>query len=77
MIVQFGGKPFSCSPLNLEQWLWCLFVGVGELIWGQVILFITFTYKTKHFLVSVFFAASLTVISEVFLHKVYLEILTM
>ncbi|TTJ85389.1 Plasma membrane calcium-transporting ATPase 2 [Bagarius yarrelli] len=37
VIVQFGGKPFSCSPLNLEQWLWCLFVGVGELIWGQVI----------------------------------------
>ncbi|XP_026783734.3 plasma membrane calcium-transporting ATPase 3a isoform X3 [Pangasianodon hypophthalmus] len=37
VIVQFGGKPFSCSPLNVEQWLWCLFVGVGELIWGQVI----------------------------------------
>ncbi|XP_064414359.1 plasma membrane calcium-transporting ATPase 3b isoform X8 [Latimeria chalumnae] len=37
LIVQFGGKPFSCSPLNIEQWLWCLFVGVGELVWGQVI----------------------------------------
>ncbi|XP_042617802.1 plasma membrane calcium-transporting ATPase 3-like isoform X7 [Cyprinus carpio] len=37
VIVQFGGKPFSCSPLNAEQWLWCLFVGMGELIWGQVI----------------------------------------
>ncbi|KTF77755.1 hypothetical protein cypCar_00019658 [Cyprinus carpio] len=37
VIVQFGGKPFSCSPLNVEQWLWCLFVGMGELIWGQVI----------------------------------------
>ncbi|XP_077185778.1 plasma membrane calcium-transporting ATPase 3 isoform X1 [Paroedura picta] len=37
VIVQFGGKPFSCSPLNAEQWLWCLFVGVGELVWGQVI----------------------------------------
>ncbi|XP_066473511.1 plasma membrane calcium-transporting ATPase 3 isoform X10 [Tiliqua scincoides] len=37
VIVQFGGKPFSCSPLNTEQWLWCLFVGVGELVWGQVI----------------------------------------
>ncbi|XP_037391799.1 plasma membrane calcium-transporting ATPase 3a isoform X3 [Pygocentrus nattereri] len=36
-IVQFGGKPFSCSPLNVEQWLWCLFVGVGELLWGQLI----------------------------------------
>ncbi|XP_065104484.1 plasma membrane calcium-transporting ATPase 3a isoform X2 [Paramisgurnus dabryanus] len=37
VIVQFGGKPFSCSPLNMEQWLWCLFVGMGELVWGQVI----------------------------------------
>ncbi|XP_072847530.1 plasma membrane calcium-transporting ATPase 3 isoform X3 [Pogona vitticeps] len=37
VIVQFGGKPFSCSPLNAEQWLWCLFVGFGELVWGQVI----------------------------------------
>uniref|UniRef100_A0A8C3NF93 Calcium-transporting ATPase n=1 Tax=Geospiza parvula TaxID=87175 RepID=A0A8C3NF93_GEOPR len=36
LIVQFGGKPFSCSPLSAEQWLWCLFVGVGELVWGQV-----------------------------------------
>ncbi|KAM9576765.1 plasma membrane calcium-transporting ATPase 3 isoform 1-T1 [Trichechus inunguis] len=37
IIVQFGGKPFSCSPLSTEQWLWCLFVGFGELVWGQVI----------------------------------------
>ncbi|XP_054043620.1 LOW QUALITY PROTEIN: plasma membrane calcium-transporting ATPase 3-like, partial [Rissa tridactyla] len=35
-IVQFGGKPFSCSPLSAEQWLWCLFLGLGELLWGQV-----------------------------------------
>ncbi|KAM3911805.1 plasma membrane calcium-transporting ATPase 3 isoform 1-T1 [Leptodactylus fuscus] len=37
LIVQFGGKPFSCAPLNTQQWLWCLFVGVGELVWGQLI----------------------------------------
>ncbi|XP_055748398.1 plasma membrane calcium-transporting ATPase 3-like isoform X7 [Salvelinus fontinalis] len=37
VIVQFGGKPFSCTPLNVEQWLWCLLVGVGELLWGQLI----------------------------------------
>lgn len=36
MIVQFGGKPFSCSPLQLDQWLWCIFIGLGELVWGQV-----------------------------------------
>ncbi|XP_058266318.1 plasma membrane calcium-transporting ATPase 3b isoform X1 [Hemibagrus wyckioides] len=44
IIVQFGGKPFSCAPLNVEQWLWCLFVGVGELLWGQVIA----TVPTSH-----------------------------
>ncbi|XP_034770869.2 plasma membrane calcium-transporting ATPase 3-like isoform X2 [Acipenser ruthenus] len=37
VIVQWGGKPFSCAPLNVEQWLWCLLVGVGELLWGQLI----------------------------------------
>ncbi|XP_042537336.1 plasma membrane calcium-transporting ATPase 4 isoform X2 [Dipodomys spectabilis] len=36
-IVEFGGKPFSCTKLNLMQWLWCLFIGIGELLWGQVI----------------------------------------
>ncbi|XP_063792391.1 plasma membrane calcium-transporting ATPase 3 isoform X1 [Pseudophryne corroboree] len=44
LIVQFGGKPFSCSPLNAQQWLWCLFVGVGELVWGQLIS----TVPTSH-----------------------------
>ncbi|XP_039653419.1 plasma membrane calcium-transporting ATPase 2 isoform X6 [Perca fluviatilis] len=37
VIVQFGGKPFSCQPLNLEKWMWCVFLGLGELVWGQVI----------------------------------------
>ncbi|KAM9859487.1 plasma membrane calcium-transporting ATPase 2 isoform 4-T4 [Aulostomus maculatus] len=37
LIVQFGGKPFSCQPLDLEKWMWCVFLGLGELVWGQVI----------------------------------------
>ncbi|XP_068598762.1 plasma membrane calcium-transporting ATPase 1-like [Brachionichthys hirsutus] len=37
LIVQFGGKPFSCTALTLDQWLWCVFIGVGELLWGQLI----------------------------------------
>ncbi|XP_063147924.1 plasma membrane calcium-transporting ATPase 2 isoform X2 [Candoia aspera] len=37
VIVQFGGKPFSCSPLELDQWMWCVFIGLGELVWGQLI----------------------------------------
>uniref|UniRef100_A0A2K5EF00 Calcium-transporting ATPase n=1 Tax=Aotus nancymaae TaxID=37293 RepID=A0A2K5EF00_AOTNA len=36
-IVEFGGKPFSCTRLSLSQWLWCLFIGIGELLWGQII----------------------------------------
>ncbi|XP_032827422.1 plasma membrane calcium-transporting ATPase 2-like isoform X1 [Petromyzon marinus] len=37
VIVQFGGKPFSCSGLSPEHWLWCVFLGAGELLWGQLI----------------------------------------
>uniref|UniRef100_A0A8C2L4S0 Calcium-transporting ATPase n=1 Tax=Cyprinus carpio TaxID=7962 RepID=A0A8C2L4S0_CYPCA len=37
VIVQFGGKPFSCVGLSIEQWLWCIFLGFGCLLWGQII----------------------------------------
>uniref|UniRef100_UPI00358F9F25 plasma membrane calcium-transporting ATPase 2-like isoform X2 n=1 Tax=Myxine glutinosa TaxID=7769 RepID=UPI00358F9F25 len=37
LIVQFGGKPFSCQSLSLDHWLWCIFLGFGELLWGQAI----------------------------------------
>ncbi|KAJ8381618.1 hypothetical protein SKAU_G00023960 [Synaphobranchus kaupii] len=37
VIVQFGGKPFSCVGLTIDQWLWCVFLGFGCLLWGQVI----------------------------------------
>ncbi|XP_055504235.1 plasma membrane calcium-transporting ATPase 2 isoform X6 [Leucoraja erinacea] len=37
VIIQLGGKPFSCVPLKVDQWLWCVVLGVGELLWGQVI----------------------------------------
>ncbi|XP_055000229.1 plasma membrane calcium-transporting ATPase 4 isoform X5 [Sorex araneus] len=36
-IVEFGGRPFSCTKLTLSQWLWCMFIGIGELLWGQLI----------------------------------------
>ncbi|NXB81789.1 AT2B4 ATPase, partial [Donacobius atricapilla] len=44
IIVEFGGKPFSCSGLTLSQWFWCIFIGVGELLWGQLIC----TVPTSH-----------------------------
>lgn len=37
LIVQFGGKPFSCTELSIDQWLWCVFLGMGTLLWGQMI----------------------------------------
>nr|XP_020449210.1 plasma membrane calcium-transporting ATPase 1-like isoform X3 [Monopterus albus] len=37
IIVEFGGKPFSCVGLTFEQWLWCLFLGFGTLLWGQLV----------------------------------------
>ncbi|XP_067287650.1 plasma membrane calcium-transporting ATPase 4 isoform X1 [Pseudorasbora parva] len=46
IIVQFGGKPFSCTALTIDQWLWCVFIGVGELLWGQVITAIP-THRLK------------------------------
>uniref|UniRef100_A0A8C6PFJ0 Calcium-transporting ATPase n=1 Tax=Nothobranchius furzeri TaxID=105023 RepID=A0A8C6PFJ0_NOTFU len=37
LIVQLGGKPFSCASLTIEQWLWCVVLGVGSLLWGQLV----------------------------------------
>ncbi|XP_077452048.1 plasma membrane calcium-transporting ATPase 1-like isoform X1 [Stigmatopora argus] len=37
LIVQFGGKPFSCVSLSIEQWLWCILLGFGSLLWGQLV----------------------------------------
>lgn len=37
LIVQYGGVAFSTAALTLEQWLWCIFFGVGVLVWGQLI----------------------------------------
>merc|ERR1719412_1561754 len=30
IIVEFGGVAFSTTPLNLEQWIWCIAFGLGE-----------------------------------------------
>ena len=36
IIVQLADVAFATKGLSLEQWLWCVFFGVGTLIWGQV-----------------------------------------
>merc|ERR1719317_703012 len=37
LIVQFGGVAFTTTPLTLSQWLWCVFLGMMELLWGQLV----------------------------------------
>ncbi|CAH8519489.1 unnamed protein product [Dicrocoelium dendriticum] len=37
LIIQFGSYAFSTTPLTLDQWIWCMFFGCGELVWGQII----------------------------------------
>uniref|UniRef100_A0A6J0UWJ9 Calcium-transporting ATPase n=1 Tax=Pogona vitticeps TaxID=103695 RepID=A0A6J0UWJ9_9SAUR len=44
LIVQVGGKPFSCTSLTLDQWLWSVFFGLGTLLWGQIIITIPTRY---------------------------------
>ncbi|KAL3316200.1 ATPase, Ca transporting, plasma membrane [Cichlidogyrus casuarinus] len=38
IIVQFGGHVFTCQSLSATQWLWCLFFGIGSLLWGQLLV---------------------------------------
>ncbi|VDM30978.1 unnamed protein product [Hydatigera taeniaeformis] len=38
IIVQFGGVALSTMPLDVEQWMWCIFFGLGTLLWGQVLI---------------------------------------
>ena len=37
-MVQFFGRAFGVTPLNIEQWMWCMFFGFTELLWGQVVV---------------------------------------
>ncbi|XP_035791812.1 plasma membrane calcium-transporting ATPase 2-like isoform X3 [Anopheles albimanus] len=36
-IIQFGKVAFSTKALNVEQWLWSVFFGLGTLIWAQIV----------------------------------------
>lgn len=37
VIVQYGGRAFSTKSLTLDEWMWCVFMGVGTLVWEQFI----------------------------------------
>jgi len=36
VIVQFGGAVFFTVALTLDQWLWSLLFGIGDLLYAQV-----------------------------------------
>merc|ERR1719270_1847553 len=36
-IIEYGGVAFSTTKLNAEQWIWCIFFGLGVLLWQQVV----------------------------------------
>jgi len=36
IITQFGGMFFYTIGLAADQWMWCVFIGIGSLLWGQV-----------------------------------------
>lgn len=44
VLVQYASVAFSCVPLSLEQWAWCLFFGISVLIWNQVVNLIPVTH---------------------------------
>lgn len=48
VIVQFAGVAFYTEALTIDQWLWCIFLGVGVLLWGQVITSIPTRSLPKH-----------------------------
>ena len=52
IIVQFGGIAFFTVPLTMEQWFWCVFFGISELLFGQV---------SVHYKVSQYYLDSRTV----------------
>ena len=48
-LVEFGSIVFSCHPLHVSEWMWCLFFGVGSLLWQQIIAFIPASVIPKKF----------------------------
>eukprot|EP01134_Creolimax_fragrantissima_P007702 CFRG7702T1 len=40
MIVQFGGRVFSCAPLSPQLWGWCVLIGFLELPWNIIVTFL-------------------------------------
>lgn len=48
VIVTYGGFVFQTKALSVSQWLWCLFFGVGTMIWAQITR-VFFMYGKRNF----------------------------
>lgn len=35
--MNFGGIVFAVEPIEWDHWMWCLFLGFGSLLWGQLV----------------------------------------
>jgi P-type Ca2+ transporter type 2B len=46
IIVNFGSIAFNVVKLDFDHWLWCFVFGLGSLLWGQLVISISFK-KTK------------------------------
>ncbi|XP_071805419.1 plasma membrane calcium-transporting ATPase 3-like [Asterias amurensis] len=38
ILVEFGSIVFSTTGLSLDEWAWCFFLGMGSLLWHQIIM---------------------------------------
>ena len=47
ILVQLTGRAFYVAALDAEQWMWCVFFGFTELLWGQVVVSIPKTILSK------------------------------
>ncbi|XP_006822455.1 plasma membrane calcium-transporting ATPase 3 [Saccoglossus kowalevskii] len=36
VLIEVGGIVFHTVPLTADQWMWCIFLGCGELLWAQL-----------------------------------------
>jgi len=48
IIIQFGGIAFHTKGLTIDQWMWCIFLGVGVLLWGQLITCVPTAVIPRH-----------------------------
>ena len=41
IIVSVGGIVFNVTMIGWDHWMWCILLGLGVLLWGQVFISIS------------------------------------